>query len=56
METVNGLIMTELGRIPRAGDEFTYRQNIQFTVLAVEGLTAARVRIEYPVVEDAATE
>lgn len=49
VETVNGLLMTELGRIPRAGDTLTYQQHIKFTVLAVEKLIATRVRIEYPV-------
>ena len=40
--------MTELGRVPQVGDKFTYRNNLHFTVLAVDGLTVARARIEYP--------
>jgi CBS domain containing-hemolysin-like protein len=52
IETVGGLIMTELGRVPQVGDQFTLRDSIHFTVLAVDGLTVARARIEYPTVEN----
>jgi len=52
IETVSGLIMTELGRMPRVGDKFTYKDNIQFTVLTVDGLTVARARIEFPASAD----
>ena len=52
IETVSGLIMTELGRVPRVGDKFTFRDSIHFTVLAMAGLTVARARIEYPTVEN----
>jgi CBS domain containing-hemolysin-like protein len=48
IETVGGLIMTELGRVPQVGDQVTYHGNIHFTVLAVDGLAVARARIEYP--------
>jgi len=48
VETVGGLIMTELGRPPRQDDRVTYN-DIHFTVLAVDGLAVARARIEYPV-------
>lgn len=47
VETVGGLIMTELGRPPRQDDRVTYN-DIHFTVLAVDGLAVARARIEYP--------
>lgn len=50
VETVGGLIMTELGRLPQVGDKFTYHDNIHFTVLAVEGLAVAHARIEYPTI------
>ncbi|MBN1992177.1 MAG: HlyC/CorC family transporter [Anaerolineae bacterium] len=49
IETIGGLIMTGLGRVPQVGDTFTYCHNIHFTVLAVDGLAVARARIEYPV-------
>jgi CBS domain containing-hemolysin-like protein len=49
VETVSGLIMTILGRVPQVGDKFTIRDKVHFTVLAVDGLTVARARIEYPV-------
>jgi CBS domain containing-hemolysin-like protein len=52
VDTVGGLIMTELGRLPQVGDKFTYRNNIRFTVLAIDGLAVARARIEYPVPEE----
>ncbi len=48
VETVSGLLMTWLGRPPQPGDRYTHLETI-FTVLAVEGLAAARVRIEFPV-------
>ncbi len=51
IETVGGLIMTELGRLPRVGDKVTYNQ-VHFTVLAVDGLAVARVRVEYPTAQE----
>jgi CBS domain containing-hemolysin-like protein len=47
VETVGGLIMAQLGRVPQAGDEVTYNHNVQFTVLAVDGLAVSRARVEY---------
>jgi CBS domain containing-hemolysin-like protein len=52
VETVGGLIMTKLGRLPQVGDKITYHNNINFTVLAVDGLALARAQIEYPVPEE----
>lgn len=52
VETVGGLIMAELGRLPQVGDKITYHHNINFTVLATDGLALARARIEYPVPEE----
>ncbi|MFC1975875.1 hemolysin family protein [Chloroflexota bacterium] len=52
IETVGGLIMTELGRVPQVDDQVTYRGSIHFTVLAVDRLAVARARIEYPASED----
>ena len=46
VDTVGGLIMTGLGRLPQVGDTVTYR-DIQFTVLATDGLAVARARVEY---------
>ena len=51
VETVGGLIMTELGRPPRKDDHVTYNDDIHFTVLAVDGLAVARARVEFPVAE-----
>jgi CBS domain containing-hemolysin-like protein len=56
VETVSGLIMTILGRVPQVGDKFTIRDKVHFTVLAVDGLTVARARIEYPVVTENAVD
>ncbi len=49
VETVGGLIMTELGRPPRQDDQVIYNDEVHFTVLAVDGLAVARARIEFPV-------
>lgn len=49
VETVGGLIMAELGRVPNVGDEVVYQDQITFTVLAVDGLAVARARVEFPV-------
>jgi CBS domain containing-hemolysin-like protein len=51
VETVGGLIMTELGRPPRKDDQVTHNDDIHFTVLAVDGLAVARARVEFPVAE-----
>jgi CBS domain containing-hemolysin-like protein len=53
VETIGGLIMTGLGRLPRVGDKVTYHNDIHFSVLAVDGLAVARARVEYPLLEDA---
>jgi CBS domain containing-hemolysin-like protein len=47
VETVGGLIMAQLGRLPYVGDSMVYRE-IRFTVLTVTGLAVARARVEYP--------
>jgi CBS domain containing-hemolysin-like protein len=52
VETVGGLIMTQLGRVPQVGDQVSFH-NICFTVLAVDGLAVARARVDYPSGEDA---
>lgn len=52
VETVSGLIMTELGRMPQVGDKFIYNDHIHFTVLSIDGLTVARARIEFPTIEE----
>lgn len=51
VETVGGLIMTELGRPPRQDDRITFNGDVSFTVLAVDGLAVARARVEYPVAD-----
>lgn len=48
VETVGGLIMTELGRPPRKDDHVTYN-DVHFSVLAIDGLAVARARVEFPV-------
>ena len=48
VETVGGLLMTELGEIPKIGDQIRYDDNIRITVLAIDGLTITRAQIEYP--------
>ncbi len=50
VETVGGLIHTWLGRPPQVGDRVTslYNSDVSFTVLDVDGLAVARVKIEFP--------
>jgi CBS domain containing-hemolysin-like protein len=52
VETVGGLIVSGLGRPPRLGDELLYPDGVHFTVLDVDGLAVARVRVEYPVPDE----
>ncbi len=47
VETVGGLIVTWLGRPPVVSDTVEHRQ-LTFTILEVEGLAIARVRVDYP--------
>jgi CBS domain containing-hemolysin-like protein len=54
VETVGGLIMTQLGRVPQVGDQVSFH-NVYFTVLAVDGLAVARARVDYPVDEGTQT-
>lgn len=49
VETVGGLITTELGRPPQMNDRVTYNNNVHFTVLTVDGLAVGRARVEIPV-------
>ena len=53
VETVGGLIITELGRPPQKGDTITYNREVHFTVLAVDGLAVGRAKVEYPVSQGA---
>jgi CBS domain containing-hemolysin-like protein len=50
VETVGGLIHTWLGRPPQIGDNVTsiHNQDVRFTVLDVDGLAVARVKVEFP--------
>lgn len=54
VETVGGLIHTWLGRPPQIGDSVTsqYNENVSFTVLDVDGLAVARVKVEFPTEDD----
>jgi len=48
VESVGGLIMAQLGRVPQPGDQVTYNDQVNFTVLTVDGLAVARARVEFP--------
>jgi CBS domain containing-hemolysin-like protein len=48
IETVGGLIVTGLGRPPQVGDKLSFHHQINFTVLAVDGLAVARARVDFP--------
>jgi len=54
VETVGGLIMAQLGRVPQVGDRASFH-NICFTVLAVDRLAVARARVDYPTGEETPT-
>ena len=47
VETVGGLVMANLGRLPQVGDKVTLDNEVTFTVLAIDGLAVARARVEY---------
>jgi len=48
VETVGGLITTQLGRPPHIGD-VTHYHNVTFTVLTIDGLAVGRARVEFAV-------
>ncbi len=48
VETVGGLIMAKLGRLPQVDDKITCHNQVYITVLAVDGLAVARARVEFP--------
>jgi len=53
VETVGGLIVSGLGRPPERGDVLTYDSgDVRLTVLDVDGLAVARVKVEYPVIDE----
>jgi CBS domain containing-hemolysin-like protein len=49
VDTIGGLIMAILGRVPQPGDAVRLQNQVKLTVLAVTGLAVAQTRIEYPV-------
>ena len=49
VETVGGLVVSQLGRLPQVGDEVIYNGNVHLKVLAVDKRAVLRVRLEYPV-------
>jgi CBS domain containing-hemolysin-like protein len=53
VETVGGLVVTQLRRPPQIGDEVSYNQ-VRFTVLDVDRRAVARVRVEFAVPDEAA--
>jgi len=48
VETVGGLVITQLGRPPQINDEVIYNKQVTFKVLDVDRRAVARVRIEFP--------
>ncbi|UCC50174.1 MAG: HlyC/CorC family transporter [Anaerolineaceae bacterium] len=51
VETVGGLVITQLGRPPLINDEVVYNEQVHIKVLDVDRRAVARVRIEFPVPE-----
>ena len=52
VETVGGLVLAELNRVPEVGDRVTL-DGITFTVEAVDGLMIKRLSIQYPITSPA---
>ncbi len=52
VETVGGLVVSKLGRPPKAGDEVTYQDNVVISVLDIDRRAVTRAKIESPVIED----
>ncbi len=48
VDTVGGLMMAKLGRLPQVGDAVTCGE-VRFEVLAMDGRALARAKVEYPV-------
>lgn len=48
VETIGGLIISQLGRPPQVGDEVAFKDNVRLTVLEIEGLAIIRARVEFP--------
>ena len=50
VDTVGGLIMAELGRLPQPGDQVSCNNGqVKFSVLTVAGLAVGRARVEFPI-------
>lgn len=47
VETVGGLIVTQLGRPPQVNDKIIYNEGVVFTVLDVDRRAVSRARVEY---------
>lgn len=49
VETVGGLITSELGRPPEIGDVVEFGDHVTLSVLSVDRRAVSRVRVEYPI-------
>jgi len=47
VETVGGIIITNLGRPPQIGDTVSCCGDIKFTVLSIDGLAVSRARVDF---------
>jgi len=56
VETVGGLIMATLGRVPEPGDTVIHNNQVHFKVLDVDGLAVARASVEFPVLPPTTSE
>jgi CBS domain containing-hemolysin-like protein len=52
VETVGGLVMAKLGRLPKVGDSVTCFTDTRITVLSMDGRALARARIDFSVAKE----
>lgn len=56
VETVGGLVISQLGRPPQVNDEVVYGNDVHIKVLDVDRLAVSRVRVEFPTLPTSAEE
>ena len=52
VDTVGGFVVTHLGRPPELGDTVTLKNEVEFTVIGIDGRAVSRVQIVFPTPEN----